>query len=63
MLVSNETMQQAITVKLLPGEMHFNVATLRPFLQHLQDRTKEKEAMERCSSKIKQRERDKRERE
>lgn len=36
---------QAITVKFLSGEMHFNVATLRPFLQHY--RTKEKEATER----------------
>lgn len=29
----DETMQ-AITIKLLPGKMHFTVATQRPFLQH-----------------------------
>lgn len=46
----NETMR-AITVKFLPGEMHFNVATLGPFLQRY--RQDKREGSDGMAQKIK----------
>jgi len=39
-------MMQAITVKLFLGEMHFNVAMQRPFLQHYRTKGKEVNSVE-----------------